>query len=455
MADTQLQPPPAEPTARAAGRAGDETTQPPAGEVTPGNADDSGEARTKWSAGTVPLGQTIFLPPPALPEDAPTSAAAAHPADPGGRYAPTLPEGPAAESRNAALAATFDRLVGSDAVNWQIAYQLIKAIGSGGQGRVFLADRVGSYGSHFRVALKFFQPGNYPGAIEYHLDMARMTRVAMQIARLQHDSVLDVVNVVDIEGVQVLVMEWVDGLDLRQLLDAHTLDRTQQQVPDWRFEYLNDVVVTRDEPEDDSGIDLLSSRLQPGVAVAITRECLSGLGALHRAGIVHADVKPANIMVKRTGSCKLIDVGSSFTLDDPPRRASWTPRYAAVEVLAGEPPSPASDLASLGYTLVEMLCGHLPWDEQTSLSELIEIKRYLPGQLDELLPRPCVEDQVFVQFVRRLIAATPDDRFANAEAADFDDDGAAGFHRRLVKGDLDSEYRNELRLWLTELDHRT
>ena len=378
-----------------------------------------------------------------------------HDAEPpgGGGTAPAFAK-PKEDWGDPELNASFAQLVNGDDVSWRIDYQLVREIGSGGQGRVFLVDRIGSYGSHFRMALKFFRPDCYPRAVDYHLDMARLARVSMRIARLQHDSLLDVFNVVDIDGVQVLAMEWVDGYDLRQLLDAQTLDRTQQRVPGWRFEYLKDVVVTYGETEEDSGLELASSRLQPGVAVAITRECLSGLGALHRAGIVHADVKPANIMVKKTGSSKLIDVGSSFTLDDPPQRTSWTPRYAAVEVLSGQRPTAASDLASLGYTLVEILSGGLPWDDSTSVPELIEIKRYLPGQLDRLLPEACVEDRMFVSFVRRLIATDPAERFDSAEAADFDDDGAAGFHRRLVKGDLDSEYKNELRLWLSELGNR-
>ena len=367
-------------------------------------------------------------------------------------YAPTLPAGLRPGQTDPALSQAFRRLTSSEQVNWRIDYRLVRKIGSGGQGQVFLADRIGSYGSLFRVALKFFHPDNYPATLDYHLDMARMARVAMDISRVQHDSLLDVFNVVDIDGVQVLAMEWVDGYDLRQLLDSHTLARTAENVPPWRLEYLKDVVVTYDEPEDDTDIDVIGSRFQPGVAVAIARECLSGLGALHRAGIVHADVKPANIMVKQTGSSKMIDVGSSFTVDDPPRRTSWTPRYASVEVMLGQQPTPAADLASLGYTLIEMLTGALPWDDTMSAAELVEIKRYLPGQLAELLPKSCVEDGMFVRFVQRLIAVDPAERFASAEEADFDTEGAAGFHRRLVKGDLDSEYKNELRLWLSEIE---
>ena len=417
-----------------------------------GGRPQSGDGLSTFAAG---LGSgfaaTETHPPPPRPHDHPTVIAPEAPPVAAGPGGPIEREDDSGFSLSAdALGRQFDRLVGGDAVNWTIEYSLLRLIGSGGQGRVFLGDRIGSFGVHFRVALKFFEPRNYASAEDYLADMARMARMAMRLARLQHDSLLDIYNVVEIDGVQVLAMEWIDGFDLRQLLDVRLLDRTQQRVPDWRFDYINDVVVTRDEPLDDE-IELATSRLQPGVAVSIARECLTGLAALHRAGIVHADVKPANIMIKRTGHSKMIDVGSSFTLDDPPRRTSWTPRYAAIEVMAGARPSPASDLASLGYSLLEMLTGRLPWEADASATEQMEIKRYLHDQVPDLLPGNLAEDTVLSQFIRRLIHPDPTERFDSAEAADFDEDGAAAFHRRLVKGDLDSEYQNELRMWLSDI----
>ncbi len=93
------------------------------------------------------------------------------------------------------------------------------------------------------------------------------------------------------------------------------------------------------------------------MAVNIVEKCLQALDALHSQEIVHGDIKPANIMLDQYGSIRLIDIGSAFKLSAPPRHHSWTPRYAPPEILEGEKWTPQSDLASLGYVLIEMLSG--------------------------------------------------------------------------------------------------
>jgi eukaryotic-like serine/threonine-protein kinase len=342
-----------------------------------------------------------------------------------------------------ALQNQFDQLINSSRVSWQMAYRLIEPIGSGGQGVVFLADRMNPHGLSFRLALKFYRPDIYPDADAYRHDMARIARVAMTMARLQQDNLLDVFNVVDSGGIQVEPMEWVDGIDLAHLLRPGVLAQVREQVNDHDWNHVNDVVVTQAKSQ---------LRLQPGIASAILRECLAGLAALHREGIVHGDIKPANVMVKRTGNCKLIDFGSSFLLEDPPLRATWTPRYAAVEVLEGERPTPLSDLASLGYVFVEMLSGQYSFADCRTGQEMLEAKRQMPDRLTKLLPADVAANDLLLSLVRKLIAPDPSMRFRNAEAADLDSEGAVAFQRQLVKGDLSVEYANEIRLLLEKID---
>ena len=75
----------------------------------------------------------------------------------------------------------------------------------------------------------------------------------------------------------------------------------------------------------------------------------------------------------------------------------------------------------------------------------------LPDQLDRYLPPDILQNSILVHLLRKLIAANPEDRFQTAEEADLDDKGAANFQRQLVKGNLSSEYENEIRHWLEEI----
>ena len=355
--------------------------------------------------------------------------------------APTRTVGELA-SQSQALAEQFDRMLGQNEISWEVAYRLVKKLGSGGQGVVFLAHRTGAFDVVFRLALKFFRPTGYPDAEAYRQDMSRLARLAMQLARIQQDHLLDVYNVIEYRGIQTLVMEWVDGYDLRFLLTPGALARVRASVDEDKWEYVNDVIVTG------AGSQV---RLKPGVAIAILRDCLTGLAALHREQLVHADLKPANIMVKRTGSCKLVDFGSAFALQELPARPTWTPRYAAIEVLEGETHTPVSDLASLGYVLFEMLSGQFPFTDATDGVELVEAKRALAERLPERLPPDVARNGMLLDLLRKLIAPNPSDRFASAEEADLSEQGAGEFQRQLVKGDLASEYENDIRLWLQEL----
>jgi serine/threonine-protein kinase len=113
--------------------------------------------------------------------------------------------------------------------------------------------------------------------------------------------------------------------------------------------------------------------------------------------------------------------------------------------------TPRSDLASLGYVLIELLAGRPALPETMTFRELLEAKRHLPQRLHELLPDEVMCNGLLMNFIRGLIAPDPNRRFVDAESAEHVDQGAAAFHRQLVRGDLASEYANDLRVWLEEL----
>ncbi len=347
------------------------------------------------------------------------------------------------ETRVNELLHNYLKLVQEQKLGWTEHLHLSRVLGRGGQGIVYLSERRGADKFTLPVALKFFSPERFPDERTYREAMERMAAVSSQVAQIQHDNLLDVQNFIERGSIRVLEMEWVDGYDLDSLLAPSMLDRARARVGQKRWEYINNVIATAGEAR---------TRLKPGIAVAIVRECLAGVAALHRQEIVHGDIKPSNIMVKRTGNAKIIDIGSALDLNDMPQQKTCTPQYAAPEMLDREEISPRSDLASLGYVLIELLAGRPLFADSRDYQTLLDKKRTLPQWLHKVLPPEVRHSELLMTICRRLTAPDPILRYATAEQADTGSEGLAEFQRTLVRGDLASEYENELRLWLEELE---
>ena len=147
------------------------------------------------------------------------------------------------------------------------------------------------------------------------------------VARIQVDHLVSVHAFQIDSGIYVLEMEWIDGFDLLHILRRETLAIVHDAVSETRCANITERVITTGE---------VDCRLKPGMAVAILRECLVGIAALHRGGIIHCDLKPSNVMVKRTGQVKIIDIGSAYWVGRPPAGQPCTLEYAAPEILAGQ-----------------------------------------------------------------------------------------------------------------------
>jgi eukaryotic-like serine/threonine-protein kinase len=169
-------------------------------------------------------------------------------------------------------------------------------------------------------------------------------REARAAARLVHPNVVRVYDIGmarlrDGQQVPYIVMEYVDGPTLAERLRSGPLD--------W----------------------LRASRICAGVA--------AGLATAHERGVVHHDIKPANIVVPGT-TAKIIDFGAAVLSDaSVPRRPGTvvgTLAYLAPERLAGQPATPASDVYALGVVLYQCLAGRLPWQAHT-VEELATAKR--------------------------------------------------------------------------------
>lgn len=206
------------------------------------------------------------------------------------------------------------------------AYERLRLLGEGGAGRTWLArdrsrDRL--------VVLK--EP-----IARWQTDEALMERAleeARAAARVDHPNVVQVHEVVEDEGTPVIVMEYVDGGSLEDLLRDKGVIRWQR-------------------------------------AVGITLDALAGLSALHTKGLVHRDVKPANVLLTGEGRAKVADLGiaqqtgGGDTLVDTEGEPAGTPMYMAPEVRAGQAHDETSEVYACGALLHEMLYGSPPGRDQ-------------------------------------------------------------------------------------------
>jgi eukaryotic-like serine/threonine-protein kinase len=303
----------------------------------------------------------------------------------GGDQAPSVPN---------ELVERYHDLLSGKRLNWTSHLKLLKRLGSGGQGVVYLTELRGTDEFTLPAALKIFSPERFDDAASYDDSMYRVARASARIAQIQHDNLLYVYNFVDRQRIRMLVMEWVDGYDLARLLTNPMLQRFRDRSSQRRWDYINRVIVTAGP---------VQPRMKAGVAVAIVRDCLSALAALHRHGIVHGDIKPSNIMLKRTGIAKIVDIGSAFEMRNPPKARPCTLAYAAPEVLENCECTPRSDLCSLGYVLIELLAGRPCFNGITDLRELLEAKRTLPMRLHEILPQEVLCCELLLSFCRGMI----------------------------------------------------
>ncbi|MDQ3739290.1 MAG: extracellular solute-binding protein, partial [Actinomycetota bacterium] len=147
-------------------------------------------------------------------------------------------------------------------------------------------------------------------------------------------------------------------------------------------------------------------------------QLLGALGAAHRAGIVHRDVKPSNILLDTNGNVKLADFGIAKRLDDLEAALTaagqfvGTPRYVAPEQAAGQRATAATDLYAVGVVMYEMLSGEAPFDAETAIATLLA-HRDAPVP-DVRQARPEVP-AAMAAAITTAMAKRPEDRFDSAE----------------------------------------
>ncbi len=252
-------------------------------------------------------------------------------------------------------------------------YVLLKELGEGGMGKVYLAEDTHR---ETKVVLKSLLP-QYAENEEIR---QRFYREAQILANLSHPGIVKLYDFFIDEGIPYMVMEYLEGQPLDKYLER-------------------------------------KGPLSPEETYKILAPVLDALYYMHQAAeVIHRDLKPSNIMVLSDGRGKLLDFGIAKTLDSHYNltRAGFkvgTVLYMAPEQIRGEALSPRTDLYAMGLVIYECLFGRYPWDyEGKTEFQLYETLLKAP------LPVPAWAPAPWKAFIEKALARQPEERFPSAIA---------------------------------------
>lgn len=251
-------------------------------------------------------------------------------------------------------------------------YEMVVRRGSGGMAEVWegVDHNLGR-----KVAIKVL----HGHLAENHSILNRFRSEAQAAARLTHPGIVAIYDTVTTDDTDAIIMELVEGRDLRTLLDERpTL--------------------------------ALTDAAEVGVQLA------AALGHAHQHGIIHRDVKPANILVRPDRRVKLSDFGIAKALDQTSHTESGslvgTVKYLAPEQIEGHTADARTDLYSLTTLLYEMLCGEVPF-AASDLATAMKRVQVDPPSVHALRPDL---PAAFERFLLRGLARNPNDRYPDAQA---------------------------------------
>jgi tRNA A-37 threonylcarbamoyl transferase component Bud32 len=270
---------------------------------------------------------------------------------------------------------------GPGELGWLGAHRVLRVLGAGGMGVVFLAE---DPELKRRVVLKVMKPTLAASATARQ----RFLREARAMAAVQHDHIVHINQIGQQGSFPFLAMPYLDGETLE--------DRLQRQ-----------------------------NRLPLAEVLRIGREIAEGLAAAHKRGPIHRDIKPANIWLENTGEpgalapggrVKILDFGLARVVDDEARLTqsgaiAGTPAYMAPEQVQGEGVDFRCDLFSLGCVLYRLATGKAPFKGRSTLEVLRALELDQPQSPRESNPEM---SPALCELVLRLLAKKPHDRPASA-----------------------------------------
>ena len=256
-------------------------------------------------------------------------------------------------------------------------YRILRRLGQGGMGKVYLAvhEKSGE-----RVALKVLPPKK---ALEEKQALARFRREMDLSQRVKHPNIARTIEVGDQDGVYYMAMEYVPGESLYNLIKGE--DGAPWRVPDTARYFV---------------------------------KVVDALIAAHKAGLVHRDIKPSNLMVTPDGDAKMLDLGLARATGEEspltrPNVVIGTLDYASPEQLSDAARADQrSDLYSLGCTLYFTLAGHAPFEGGDVVNKIFKQRMEDPEPL-EAAARGV--PSAFAAIVRKLMAKDPADRYQSGQ----------------------------------------
>jgi serine/threonine protein kinase len=270
-------------------------------------------------------------------------------------------------------------------------YRVIKRLEAGGMAEVYLGEASSLEGFKKRVAIKRVLPhlAQNENFIQMFLDEARLS------ARLSHANIVSVFDISARDDTYFLIMEFVDGANLKRLMES--LQRRGQRFP------LPD-------------------------AIYVCAEACRGLAYAHELrdehgkaiGIVHRDISPPNIMVTRQGEVKVADfglakAGTQLSQTDP-GVVKGKFSYLSPEAAAGREVDARADVFSLGIVLWEMLAGRRLFLGETDYAT---VKLIQHANIPRLMPLNNSVDETFEELLLKALTRAPEDRYQSAQ--DFGD----------------------------------
>ncbi len=252
-------------------------------------------------------------------------------------------------------------------------YQLEHRIARGGMAEVWLASDTFL---HRQVAVKLLKPhlANDANVAE------RFRREAVACAGITHPNIVAVYDCIEHGGRQAVIMQYVQGKSLRDVLDKQ-------------------------------------KKLQPQLTIHIGLSVAAALEEAHRQNFVHRDVKPGNILLTSDARCLLADFGIAKALvssgDDLTNDniMMGTAKYLSPEQVRGKPLDGRADLYGLGLVLYECLAGRVPFVGETDADTALARLQREPTDLARL--RPSLSPNL-VKVIHKLLARNPDHRYATA-----------------------------------------